>query len=477
MENNEITFSFLLNSIAKFSVSSWVNFAIGIIAVIITTRIFTPDIYGLLNIFNTASALLIGFSTLGLDGAFLRFFHEPPDGWDKRSLFAKCLSYSVLFLFVITFIVLVFFNEQISLSLFNKVSFYFTVLLSVNAVSLMVLNNYCSQFYRLDNDSYHYNIQVIIVQFFSKLFVVCAAIVTPTAEVVLTFNTIGIFIVMLIYSYIQHATVFPDKYKWSNEGLKEVFRYALYSWPLTIAMPITAFLIPFIIKTQLSVYDLGIYSSAAFFVTAFAVIQGGFRTFWAAFMYGHYKTEQTKIIKVHNYIIIFIIALLGSFILFQHVAYLFIGSKFHSSRLFFTLVLLDPLLLLLEQTTSYGTAIAKKNQQMTIIYISAMILNICITYFMLPVVGLIGAAIGSATAAVFRFALSSWRGQKYYRSISSWFSTILGVALILLLGISNCVFANQYIIEVIIVFGIFAITFLVFFNNFQEVYRYVRKIW
>ena len=73
------------------------------------------------------------------------------------------------------------------------------------------------------------------------------------------------------------------------------------------------FIIPFIITMQLDSYSLGIYASAGFFVAAFGVIQGGFRTYWSAFMYEHYKDEQKKIRKIHSYVIVFIIVIFSIF--------------------------------------------------------------------------------------------------------------------------------------------------------------------
>lgn len=475
MKENKITSSSFLKSILKFSVSSWINFIIGIVAVIITTRVFTPDLYGILNIFNTTSLVFVGVATVGLDGAFLRFFNEPPKGWDKKSLFAKCLSLSVFFLIVVSIVVIFFFYSNISFLLFNKISLYLTVLLSVNALSLLVLNNYYLQFYRLDNDSFHYTIQSVVIHFFSKLFVVFAAFLSPTAEVVLTVNTIGIFIVMIVYSLIQRKTVFPNHYQWSNHNFNEVYRYALYSWPLTFALPLCTFLIPFVIKMKLDVYSLGVFSSASFFVSAFNVIQSGFRTYWAAFMFAHYKTEQATITRIHNYVIIFVIGLLGIFIIFQHVIYMLIGSEFHGSRLFFSLILIDPLLLLLEQTTNYGMSISKKNHQFTAIYILCIAINVLCTYYLVVIFGLIGAAMSSAIAATVRFTLSTWRGQTYYKSIGNIFVTVAGVILLILLGVSNCLFSQQYLVEVGVVLGVFACTFLLFRHNFKEIQQFVRS--
>lgn len=476
MQSNCISTSRFLTSILKFSISSWINFIIGILSVIITTRLFTPDIYGTLNIFNTASAFFASFACFGLDGAMLRFFHEPPTGWDKNQVFIKCLLFSVLFLLIFTGLSSAFYYRQISLALFNRISLFFTVLLSINALSMMIMNNYYSQYYRLDNDSFHYTIQTVLVQFFSKLFVVAAAFFSSTANAVLVFNTAGLFVLMIVYSFVQRKSIWTSCFHCSNQGFGEVFRYGLLGWPLSMAFSTSGFLIPLIIKTRIDSYALGIFASTGFFVTAFNVVQSGFRTYWAAFMYAHYKTEQKRIIEVHDYIIIFVIALLSCFLIFQHIAYLFIGEAFQSSRLFFSLVLLDPLIILLEQTTNYGMALAKKNQEMTAIYLLAIGLYIILAYMLIPICSLPGVAMAAATASVIRFTFATWRGQHYYKSIKDIKKTMIGMSLLLALGVSNYIFNEWYLCELVFIVGVWFVMYFCFKDTFHSMVGFVKSV-
>src|SRR3990172_6561124 len=73
--------------IIKFSVPSWVGFFINIVSVVIITRYFLPDTYGLINTFNASSTLVMGLVSLGIDSGFIRYFFEPLDGFDRNRLF------------------------------------------------------------------------------------------------------------------------------------------------------------------------------------------------------------------------------------------------------------------------------------------------------------------------------------------------------------------------------------------------------
>jgi len=464
-----------VSSILKFSVSSWINFGIGILAVVIMTRCFSPEVYGALNLFNTASMLLVELSCLGVDGGFIRFYYEPPEGWDARQLFAHCLLVAVAALAVISCVGAVFFWQDVSMRLFAQLDFTLTALLVVNALSLLVLNNFFSQYYRIGNDPYHYTIQQVLVNFFSKLFVVSAALISPTLPVVLFMNTIGLFLLMVVYIGIQHRSVFPEHFSWDWKGFGEVFRFGVFSWPTGLVWKLNMFLIPFFITTQLGAHALGVYASAGFIVAAFNVVQGGFRTYWSAFMYGHYRDSQEMIPQVHNFVGLGIVLLLASFLLFQHAIYLLIGADFQGSRLFFALVLIDPLLSLYEQTTEYGTSLAKKNEQLTMIYVGTIALNFVGTWVCLGMFGILGAAVSSAAMATVRFALATWRGQRYYRSIEAAPKTFSAVALILVLAASNVFFVDAYALECLTVALVLAAAAVIYRADLRRAWTFARQ--
>lgn len=448
-----------IKSIAKFSISSWSNLFIGLLYVAITTRIFTPEICGELSLFNSATMILVGIVALGLDGAFARFFYEPPVGWDTKQIFTRCLLISLLFLFCLSFISLVFFYREISIKMFNKISLYLTCLLFINVFSNLVLTNFLSQYYRFQCDAKNFNVQQISTQLCSKLLCLLAVFIEPSIECVLTFNVFGMLLLAFTYIFIQRKKVFKLKLSefWSD-AIRPVYKFALFGWPAPILLQLQDFLIPFFITLLLDASALGIYASAGYFVTAFYAIQGGFRTYWAAFMYRHYGDEQEKICRIHSWIAVGIIFFLGFVIIFQNQIYMLIGEEFHGSRVFFSVVLVAPLLALWEQTTCYGTALKNRNQQRLYVYIISGVINVACTYYFLLWFGLLGVAFASLLSGSIRFLLQTWRGQVYYRSIMSVFNTIFMLALLCVLSVSNVLLYDDFFAEILVVLFIFIIT-------------------
>lgn len=469
-----MTVKVILQSIAKFSISSWINFVTGIVTVMVTTRLFNPDIYGLINIYNTASAVLVSIACLGFDSAFIRFYNEPPIGFTKESLMVQCLFISVISLFSITIIANVFFSSTISQGLFGENDTRLLMLLCINSLSLMILNRFFSQYYRLGNDAYNYTVQQILTQLTSKVFVILAAFISVDIFTVFFINTLGPFILMTIYSFKRRDVIFKNIIL-RLKGFKEVAIFAVYFCPQTVMITLNTFLIPWIISNRLDSYSVGIYASANFFVGAFSVLQSGFGNYWSAFMYAHYKDEQNIIIRAHDYVLIGIIVIFSVFILSQNVIYLLIGASYQASRSFFSLVLVDPLLLLLAETTYYGIMISKKNQESTIIYFFSIFFNILLTYSFLPILGITGAAVSLLISALLRFCLSTWRGQKYYKSIQSKKRTCLGVLCIISLAISNSFFWNEYLLEVLTVLVINMFVSFIYRKNIRDFLNLLRN--
>ena len=83
-----------------FSLVTWISFGLSFLTAPISTRLFTPDVQGKINIFNTYSNLFGVFVLLGLDQAYARFFNERPNNRSKGYLLTFCCSITYTFLFL-----------------------------------------------------------------------------------------------------------------------------------------------------------------------------------------------------------------------------------------------------------------------------------------------------------------------------------------------------------------------------------------
>lgn len=467
VNKNSISRAAFIKSIIKFSISSWINFIISVIAVIITTRVFAPDILGLVTIFNTTSGLIMSFVCMGFDSSYIRFFNEPPNGFNKFNLFILCIGIPMILIMIIGTISSLFFYKTISFFLFQKVSWFITIMLFINVMSLIVLR-YLTIKYRMDDKVFMFTLLSILVQFFSKVFVIIAALFSPSYNTVIGFNVVGIFFISIFISIFAFKKILVENKRITNleiqsnpkksfkKEIKPIIMFAIYSWPVPIVIYLNAFFSQIIISKQLSTYEVGIYSSVNIFIGALSVIVAGFGNYWSSFMFANYKTEQKLITKVHNYAQLGVLMVMCFIIIFRDIIYLGLGKQYHDSKQFFALAIIYTLLLLLCETTSYGISISKKVYFTVIAMGLAAIVNLVLCLYFIPKIGVSGAAFASALSGITMFTIQTIIGQKYYKSIEKPLTTSLTVFLLFGMSILNYFFYNEILlIPVVVCIGIF----------------------
>ncbi|SDP58896.1 lipopolysaccharide biosynthesis protein [Selenomonas ruminantium] len=439
-----------IKSIAKFYISPFVNFFVGIFAVYVTTRVFNPTIFGVISMFNMVTNVLMGISCLGFNEGFLRFYHEKINALGNGGLFRYCLSRSIVS-WIFFSIIIIFFYREISNSLFHEENFEIIIFLILNTLSYVVLYRYMLNYHRITNQTFLYNFQQIVSNILAKLFVVVSCLGVISISHVLFYNTVGLFCFMLIMVVSYRSLIFGNDVKNKDYDFGDVRRFSIITWPTSIMYLFANLATPLIITLRLDASAVGIYTSTNLFASAINVLTSGFLSYWAVFIYKNYKTEQKFIKKVHDCVMFSTICIISLLLIFQHVAYMFIGAEFHDGRLFFTFVILETLFLFLGESTQYGISISKKVYQTTLIFAISIVIKLVGTWMILPYFGLVGAAVMAAFSATLRFGLLSWRGQKYYSTISNAWRTSLGVLLIWFLAVSNYLFNDKYLIEMFLV--------------------------
>lgn len=424
----------MIKDILKFSVSNIVNLVLGLLSAFILTRSFQPETYGVLNIFNTTVATAISFLYLGLDSSYIRFYNEPPSNNSSSQMGSRLLLCCLSLTTMLGIIMTLFFFDDLTEKIFGFESRLVCALLFISCFSQIILR-FLNIKYRMDFNSKAYTVQAILTQVSLKFFVILAALFSLRVEKVLIINVMGVFVLSLIYVVIQRRSFFSFKGFFSFDGYGKVFLFALFSAPLSICINLNNSVSQQIIKSTLGVSSVGIYSSANYFVTVFSALQGGFATYWAAYMYSNYKEKQETIKKVNEYLLLIIIIFFYGMIIMRDVAYLLIGQKYQESKGFFSLVLCYPLLNLAAETTSYGISIKRKNHLGLLCFVVSTVINLLLAYLLTPIYGLKGAAFASMLSGVVLYVLRTVISQRYYSSIYDIKATVIDVSIIVAMSI------------------------------------------
>ena len=429
----------------------------GLLSVVILTRLLRPEQYGLLNIFNNAVALILSVVYLGLDSSYIRFYNEPPE--EKSSFMIKLIFFSLIVDVSIVLFLVFFRGNEFTKQIFGISNTFVWWLVGLSVASQLILR-YLNIIYRMTFQTTKYNIQSVFIVICQKFFVIIASLWSNTDIQLLSINVMGVVFLVCVYIAIQRNDIIPysPKFSLSFHGYGSVFKYALFAAPLAICVNLNNFFSQQIIVRFLGRAYVGIYSSAGYFSSILSAIQSGFTTFWSAFMYSHYKTEHALIRKVHDYVMFGAITLMFIFICFKDCIYLFIGENYHDSKQFFALVLIYPILSLISETTIYGLTIEKKNYYLLVSYFISIMCNIGGGYFLISKMGLLGIAYANAMSGVLLFSINTIFAQKYYMSILNPLKTIWGLLIILIMALTNTYFQRNFeLIFIIIeyVFGVF----------------------
>lgn len=458
----------LLKGILSYSISTWVNFVLGILSVVITTRILSPDVYGLITIFFSISSVLMYVLTLGFDGAYIRFFNEPPGDDTRNQLLYKNITFTSFICVITAVITISLWGEQISNAIFGIGSRLLLGWLFLYTFCNIILR-YLNISFRMSFRVMQYNVQNILINCLSKVLIIFAAFFTDGFLWIIAILTFGLFLVLIAYFITQRKEYIPyGRNGQVNASLSfnkygEYFKFALFSAPTYIVVYLNTYVNQQIVRSSLSAYALGIFSSTVMFGAILSAVKGGFSTFWSAYVYQNYKEDSLRIGHMHDFVLISALLLASILVCSRDIIYLFIGQNYHSSKSFFSLLLVLPVLTFLMETTDKGIELQKKNHISLINHTLSVILNVVLCFVLISYYGLMGVAVSNVCSAVLLYVLNTICGQKYYRTITNYRKSICGTFLILVILMIPAIVSNIW--EIIVYVGLVNILVLFLFSD------------
>ena len=439
MENEKNKF---LKGIVGFSLVTWIGFGISLLSFPIVTRIFVPEQLGRINLFHIKMNLLVAVALLGLDQAFVRFYYEPPSKTTKKYLMSFVTLTSTVTTVVIGLIMVLFFWRQVSYSIVENYNQIIVICLAVSAISTIVLR-YLNLLYRMEQKMLWFNIQGILIIVVARLSYVVTGIWYATYMPAIITLTVTSFLLMLFFLFYQKKNFdrrmqLPDK-----NFVKEIGTFAAPLIPLKIIGWVNTSVSALIISNLLDFAGVALFTVATGLAGTINIIQAGFNTYWAPYVYQNYKDNSHRFWTVHKLIACCLTFFGLLIILLQEVAFILIGPDYRGAMLFFPFLLVAPICYTLGETTGMGIGIAKKTYWSPIILTLSILVNVVICYLLIPELGVPGAAIASATAGVVSVVLKTVIGGRYFKSIKNNKYVLLTIALLILASVTSFIFEGN----------------------------------
>lgn len=424
-----------ISRVIGFSLASWVNCLISLIATPITTSLFPPEEMGKISLFISYANVLIPFLYMGFDQAYVRFYNEPCGQNDKQSLFKLC-SYITLLFAVPVIIVLTFGWKYFSKSIIGYPNVFVTISLAVYLIASL-FSRLCNLKSRMDNNVKLFCIQSICSTIIIKISFIVVAVVKPIAEYAihlrsfLLLSVFAVFFVKALKECINH----PVDY--GIDSIKELSRFSLPLFPTTFLIMLNVSLAQIMLRKYVDFANIGIYSNAVTIAALITIVQSGLNAFWTPFVYEYYR-KPSKIQKMHHVfsLLMFIMAFL--IIIMQDVIYFFlVDEDYWASKAIIALLLISPVSDVLAETLGLGIELSKKTYLKLPVYIINILVNVVACILLIPKYGIFGAAVANAVASLSMLISKSVIGEHFYRCSDNYFRLITSMTLLISAGLIN----------------------------------------
>ncbi len=456
--------------------TSWISVLIGLIASPIATRLFLPDEMGKLNMFSTYAALFASIAYLGLDQAYVRFFREPPGKSTRKGMFTFCTAAPLAFSLLSSFALLLMW-QSISGRMMDTPDFGIFICLCVYSFCLVQFR-FLSLNYRMEQNAKLYTIQGVLQVLITKIAYLSIALHSAQARPAILLLTVLMGSFTLVFTLIQRKRYTADfVHEVDKPFLKEISAFAVPLMPIAIISTLNGYVSTLSLDVLMDKAAVGIFTSALGLASTVNVVQTGFNTYWAPYVYEHYQSDdRRRFFTVHRLMATLLTGFGLTFTLFQPIIFLLLGAKFRSSILYFPFLFLTPICYCLGETTGMGIGISKKSYWNTIIFSLSAMLNVALCFVLIPWLGATGAAMASAGAAVITLLIRTAIGERYFKAILQYRYLGYTVGLMLAASFGNYWLDGNMAAKYAFLTVIYALALFLFRKEIAMLWETVRQV-
>ncbi|MCI6152847.1 MAG: oligosaccharide flippase family protein [Fusobacterium perfoetens] len=466
MKNN------LLKKFLSFSIGGYLNAILGLIMIPVITRIIPPKEFGIASLISVIQNILFLICSLGLQHAFLRFFHEEES---KGRLLYNVLFYP-FFISILLFFLSFIFKEKIAEILIGKKENYLWFILTFGSF-LMTLKIFSYLIIKMKQKAKLYSFLTTFEKVLEFIFILILL-----KKYGNSYKTLSIaFIFSLIVTNL--IAIYIEKEDWKLKGKETISRKELlnYSLPLSVTMALNwvfASCDKILIKILSTPIELGLYSGAFKIIGILSVIQSGFTSFWMSIAYEHYSKNKNDNIFFKNMLNIFSLLFfgLGIGLLFtRDLILLFLGEKYREAIFIFPMLIFNPIMYCISEITTLGISFSKKTKYYFYISLVVAIINLIGNIVLIPHFGAKGAAISTGIVFILFFILRTYFSTKLI-NFGFDLKRIYSVIFLMFIYAMVLTFYNNIYFTILVGILLEVIVLLIYLPVLKEIYfKYLKK--
>lgn len=369
---------------------------IPLIMVPIVTRLMpSSDFYGLSDLSDTVVSFASALAVMGMYDAMYRMFFEQDDEAYKKSVCSTALVFTLSTSFVV-FVLLLIFKEQIAQFVFSDKKYAYIVYISAMATLVGATNNIISAPTRMQNKrkiflvtntlspliSYAVSIPMLLAGYYAIALPLAAVISGVTME--------------LTFAVLNHSWFDPKKI--DVKLLKQLLGIAIPLLPNFLIYWVFNSCDKMMITNMVGIGAAGVYSVGAKLGHASQLIYTAFAGGWQYFAFSTMKDENQveSTSNIFEYLgVISFICTAFIFVLARSIYQLLFTGEYVSGCIISPYLFLAPLLQMLFQVACNQFLVVKKTWPNMLILSGGAVVNIVINYYLIPVLGIEGAAIAT----------------------------------------------------------------------------------
>lgn len=216
----------------------------------------------------------------------------------------------------------------------------------------------------------------------------------------------------------------------NREYLKRALLFALPTLPAIVAGWLDSSFGQVLIGRNVSLDDLGVYSIALQFASAFTLISTALGNVWSPFLYENYQKEgfNKQIYNLFMVLVTLLIIVSSALALFSREIILFFSnSTYLKAGEYLALLCIPMSFYVLFPIASSGISISRDTKYIGIAYVTGSIVNIISLFLLLPLFGVIIVPICLASSRIVAYSImfTVTKRKKLYNQLPNWYLLLL----------------------------------------------------
>jgi O-antigen/teichoic acid export membrane protein len=386
----------------------------GIFLVPIYTRVFVPADYGVLDLVQVSSFMVIIFLTSGLDSAMFRYFYDTEDPHEKKKTISTIIFTSLIIsLFICSLLIL--FPRQISNLLFSAPEYYQIIIVAIILIPLTLMGQMVFKILRLRFQA----------KWFAGLSIIGLLITISLTIYLVVFvrtGVIGVFIARIIgetFKLLSAVVVTRSNFvfEFDLKGLKEYYKFGLPLVPAALSQWAIVYLNRYILLFFTSLSVVGVYSLGYKISSFIMIITWGFQLAWSPFAFSIMNEPDApkvyaRVLRYFLLVTLSIAAFMTTFSL--EIMKIFATPKYEAAYVLIGLLTASIICVGVYNIFGIGCGIEKKTIDFTKSLIIGAFINIIAGLILIPLFGMIGTAIAMLTGYIANSICMYLASQKYF---------------------------------------------------------------